>query len=119
MNTLRSNAQVSSTSVQSQKRHLHLWTIPCGLVALGALGACGAQGMDSLESEEPVAETSDELYARSSRIWLTLEIPVCWENPSPSNATERDWVARPTHQDHAHGLYRQARAVALGHQRGE
>lgn len=32
------------------------------------------------------------INALRSSIWENKSIPVCWENPSPSNTTERSWV---------------------------
>ena len=48
------------------------------------------------EVSDEIASTSEELYVLSTSIWPTPTIPVCWENPSPANITERAWVRAAT-----------------------
>ncbi len=79
-----------------------------GLFALGILlgSIASAYGQEALRdrSKDPAgvpavpAQSSDigtqqrALAADTGTIWKTQAIPVCWENPSPSDATERGWV---------------------------
>jgi hypothetical protein len=40
----------------------------------------------------------NQLAGLKSTIWQNLEIPVCWENPSPADAQERGWVRSTVHE---------------------
>lgn len=51
---------------------------------IAALNACG--------SADGVDDTEHDVYADSTSIWTPGVVPVCWENPSAGNATERGWV---------------------------
>lgn len=56
------------------------------ILSVGLLAACGG-------APEPETSTQSEaLYVHTGEIWNTGIIPVCWENPSTNNATERGWV---------------------------
>jgi hypothetical protein len=60
---------------------LRAWLVLAGL-------GCAAGCID----EELVSSDEQELYVKGSRIWLALAIPVCWENGTRGNTTERGWV---------------------------
>jgi hypothetical protein len=67
-----------------------LWReIACGLTAT-AMAACGTQASPEVETS---TEAADDLYVSSGDIWTPGVIPVCWENASSGNVTERGWVA--------------------------
>jgi len=58
------------------------------VVAIGWTGGC-------MTSADPVEQTSldtQDLYVKGTRIWHTLAVPVCWDNPSSGNTSERGWV---------------------------
>jgi hypothetical protein len=75
-----------------------------GRIALAAtftslFSACIAE--DDYDPEADLAEEVDEAslgsteqpaYLASTSIWWNPAIPVCWENPTAANATERGWV---------------------------
>ena len=46
-------------------------------------------GYFSSYAQEP---STNKAYVKKAAIWRTQQIPVCWENPSSGNATERGWV---------------------------
>lgn len=60
--------------------------------------ACCATLPPGCGGPEPVAEApaslarADELYVASTLLWTSTSIPVCWENPTAANQTERGWV---------------------------
>lgn len=58
---------------------------------LGCLVAVGC-GEAPLGGSASTAELDSELYVKSSVIWQSLTIPVCWENLNDSTATQRSWV---------------------------
>ena len=41
---------------------------------------------------QPIGSTSSGLSVAKKGIWPNKTCSVCWENPSPSNDTERQWV---------------------------
>ena len=45
-----------------------------------------------LDNIGEIGHTTGELYVKSSKVWSSSTVPVCWENPSTSNATQREWV---------------------------
>lgn len=57
-------------------------------IVLGLLWfiGCGGGAGSALE------ESEDALFGARSRLWANNEIPVCWLNPAPTQATERGWV---------------------------
>ena len=57
--------------------------------SLCLLSACFDPG--DLTDEEVAAEES-AIYVSSGTVWQQLSIPVCWDNDSAANATERGWV---------------------------
>ena len=56
------------------------------MVATSLATGCAELDMDGVDSEDY------EAYVLSSSLWSSPSIPVCWENPSTSNDTERQWV---------------------------
>lgn len=62
-------------------------TILSLLLALGFLPILGQEP----EKDKYVTQ-QQQLNAAESKIWVTRKVPVCWENASSSNATERRWV---------------------------
>src|SRR4051794_36011735 len=44
------------------------------------------------EESEDLGVSRDDLYASGHKIWHTLNIPVCWDNPGSASATARGWV---------------------------
>ena len=44
------------------------------------------------DDRDTVAIDREPLYVKSSWIWSSPRIPVCWENPGSGNSDERDWV---------------------------
>lgn len=74
------------------------WRAAVFALAGGVLAACGG-GEDPAtgRAATPTAAVAEghrdaQGYALSTVIWQQLEIPVCWTNPSASDATEREWV---------------------------
>lgn len=62
-----------------------------------SLLACGEGAMEEAERVEliddpRVSQSKDPLYVSTSRLWKTNSIAVCWESPSSTQATEREWV---------------------------
>ncbi len=66
---------------------ISLWIV----MAVSASHIAGCVGIDDDASDE-VGVTSAPLYVASDKIWKDKQIPVCWVNPSRSNAAERQWV---------------------------
>lgn len=65
-----------------------------GAATLGLL-ACGPEGAQGLETVAPSAIDSapgKSLYIAGDLLWDSPTIPVCWENGTTANATERGWV---------------------------
>jgi len=58
------------------------------VVAIGWAGGC----MTSADTVEQTSSDAQDLYVKGTRIWHTLTIPVCWDNPSSGNTSERGWV---------------------------
>jgi hypothetical protein len=61
------------------------------------LSACGIENVptDPNPSPAPGDELTSEakaLWVFQDRIWTNPNIPVCWENPAVTNATQRGWV---------------------------
>lgn len=56
----------------------------CGVLVMAAGGCAGG--------DEPVEQSQQDLYVKGVKIWTTLSIPVCWENPAAATPTERGWV---------------------------
>jgi hemopexin/astacin (peptidase family M12A) len=48
--------------------------------------------MASGEGREQTASDTQDLYVKGTRIWHTLSVPVCWDNPGAGSATQRGWV---------------------------
>ncbi len=66
-----------------------------GVPGLGLCALLAGCGPDMLPAEDEAATLSTQtsnLYVASSKTWTTTDIPVCWENPSSGNATQRGWV---------------------------
>lgn len=62
----------------------------CAAVASITIAGCGSE---QAADEPNLAMKQSGLYLLSSAAWLEgALIPVCWTNPSSSNATEREWV---------------------------
>ncbi len=77
-----------------QLRRWSLFTVSLGALGMGMSG-CGAEG--EVEAGLPATSSEvrvegQELYTASTKIWKTLSIPVCWENPTAANAAARGWV---------------------------
>jgi hypothetical protein len=47
---------------------------------------------DGAAQGENIATDSAALFPNVFTLWPSDVIPVCWENPTPANAAERDWV---------------------------
>jgi len=79
------------------------------IVTLAALAAIACQGRAQRverafeapaavsSAAEPVSITGmtrieDKGYFYQPGKWPSMFIPVCWDNPSPADATERQWV---------------------------
>ena len=71
--------------------NLALWAC---IASMGA-GACVVDemdAMDALDDQPEIGHLEQEAYVLSSKVWGSSTIPVCWENPSSSNDSERLWV---------------------------
>jgi hypothetical protein len=73
--------------------------VKAGCTLLGAtflapalLSACAGTAASGDLEEEDIVQLEDPLYVKGARIWRSLNIPVCWENPSANDTTERGWV---------------------------
>ncbi len=63
------------------------------LGSLLAVAACGPPAAsEPTPAPSPRMDRSDPLYVGSTKIWRTLSIPVCWENPGVYDGTQREWV---------------------------
>lgn len=62
-------------------------TILSLLLALGFSPLLGQE-----QEKDKYVTQQQKLNAAESKIWVTRRIPVCWENASSSDATERRWV---------------------------
>lgn len=71
------------------RRRLVLVSVVAGMF-LG-MGCEVAPPEQELEAA-PFGTSNSELYVKSSSVWSTRSIPVCWENPSAGSATQRSWV---------------------------
>jgi len=58
------------------------------MLAIGSGVGCTA----SDGALEQTASDTQDLYVKGTRIWQTLSIPVCWDNPSAGSSTQRGWV---------------------------
>ncbi len=80
-----------TNSKQRMKREGNVMKRTSSLCAVGLMGwmiGCAAVAEDA----EQTASDTQDLYVKGARIWRTLTIPVCWDNPAAGNATERTWV---------------------------
>ena len=64
---------------------------PLFLSLVGLTPAC-AVGVADPAGEE-LGETREALFIESDTIWRSLKVPVCWENGTDGNVTERGWVS--------------------------
>ncbi|HEX8703059.1 MAG TPA: M12 family metallopeptidase [Myxococcaceae bacterium] len=62
-------------------------------VSFVSLLGCG-EGVVAPASGEPVElrHTESELYVASPKLWRPMSVPVCWENPTTADSTQRQWV---------------------------
>lgn len=60
------------------------------IIAFAALAAGGCTG--NIGGSDRLETASAELYAAAA--WKQKKISVCWENPTPANAQEREWVRK-------------------------
>ncbi len=51
--------------------------------------ACDA---DDQPADPSASGTEERLYVLSGAVWGPLDIPVCWQNPSTGDTTQRTWV---------------------------
>jgi hypothetical protein len=56
-----------------------------------ALVGCGFD-VDGPREEEAIESVSEELWVKSSAVWRSLTIPVCWQAPAAADAVARGWV---------------------------
>jgi len=52
-------------------------------------------GVGCIANDEDLVQTiscTQDLYVKGTRIWQTLSIPVCWDNPSAGTSIQRGWV---------------------------
>ena len=56
------------------------------------LPALGALALVTAASAQPLGQIQQPIYAKKSTLWPGDSVPVCWENPASTNATERGWV---------------------------
>ena len=64
-----------------------------GLLGMGIALCLGCSGQTIEHPEQEFSNTAAApLYVKSSVVWPSNTIKVCWENPSASNATQRMWV---------------------------
>ncbi|HEX2880559.1 MAG TPA: hemopexin repeat-containing protein [Polyangiaceae bacterium] len=69
------------------------WTLAAAVfLASSILVACAGAADPGDSDEGSIEQREDSLYVKGARIWRSLSVPVCWENASAVNATERDWV---------------------------
>ena len=68
-----------------KKYDLHTLLIASTLVGLTA---CVMEDMPV----ESTGHSHSGLYVKSSKVWTTDAVPVCWQNASTSDAVEREWV---------------------------
>lgn len=59
------------------------------IIVSALLAGCGAP---LEEGEADLSVLDEELYARSTQIWQSLNIPVCWQSPAAAHAAQRTWV---------------------------
>ena len=46
-----------------------------------------------VDPSDPIIDSqSSDIYVKSSSVWQTTSVPVCWDNPDEANRTERGWV---------------------------
>jgi hypothetical protein len=69
--------------VRSARRARSLFA---GLLALGLVPAC----MELESDDATLGEVTQDLYVRSTAIWPSANIPVCWE--TAGFATEKGWI---------------------------
>ena len=57
------------------------------------IGCDGSNDEKVVSFDAETGKTTSNLYTLPSTLWPEGRIPVCWENPTSANATQRDWVA--------------------------
>ena len=64
-----------------------------GALIISAVCIAACSTTEDSQSAGDDTDTLDEaLYAASGTLWQTRAIPVCWENPTAADATQRGWV---------------------------
>lgn len=74
----------------STKQNTMTLGLLAGILTMGT-SACVMEEMDELQVDA-IGHSASELYVKSSKVWSSNTVPVCWENPSSSDATQREWV---------------------------
>lgn len=68
-------------------------TLAAFALAFTALGCAPVEPETSeMDPEADLAEAEDPVYALTSSLWTKKAIPVCWQNGTSANITERGWV---------------------------
>ncbi|MET0405754.1 MAG: M12 family metallopeptidase [Cystobacter sp.] len=65
--------------------------LPALLASALVLSACGPESASNEKASAPLESSDDALYASRTLLWPrpNATIPVCWENPAPEHAQER------------------------------
>jgi hypothetical protein len=59
---------------------------------VGPLFGCGGAQESASAPGDDMKNTAAELYVASGTLWRPMSVPVCWENPTAGDATQRQWV---------------------------
>lgn len=74
-----------------------LWTACLTTGCLATSGFVAGCAIDDGSDADFTSADEQELYAKGTKIWQQLSIPVCWENPATTNDTQRGWVKSAVH----------------------
>ena len=70
---------------------MNSWIRIVAAIATSLVMSACAWGSE-LDSATPYEAARDNIYASSNNFWKTRSIPVCWENPTDGDSTQRAWV---------------------------